>query len=279
MRIVKILLLVLTAAAVIAYSAVEIQAAFFTDKTPPVITFDTDTLQLSVHDDASALLDGVCASDDRDGDLTGQVLIRSVSQFTGENTALVSYIVFDSSDNMGTASRSVVYTDYTPPRFALNEPLVFAPSSSVALSSRLTAQDVLDGDISDSIRLVSSNLASGTEGEYVVAVQVTNSMGDTAEAALPVIIRRASAQAPVLALKEALVYLPEGSDFSARDYFLGLWESQAAADSGQTMQSSLSGVEVESNVNTDVPGCYKVLYRYRNGAGYEGCAGLAGVIE
>ena len=80
----------------------------------------------------SALLDGVCASDDRDGDLTGQVLIRSVSQFTGENTALVSYIVFDSSDNMSTASRSVVYTDYTPPRFALSEPLVFAPSSSVA---------------------------------------------------------------------------------------------------------------------------------------------------
>ena len=166
MRAVRILLFVLAAAVVLIYGAVMIRDNFFIDKTPPEIALDRDTIAVSVSDESSALLAGVTARDDTDGDLSGEVMVRSVSQFVSENTALVSYVVFDHSDNMATASRNVQYTDYRSPHFALSAPLRFRTGSTVLLSDRLSASDVMDGDLSGSVRLVDTNLNNDAEGIY-----------------------------------------------------------------------------------------------------------------
>ena len=92
------------------------------DTTPPQISCDTDTIDISVADPESVLLQGVTAKDDRDGDLTGSIMVKGVTNLLSGNTARVSYIVFDSSNNMATCQRTIRYTDYEKPRFALSQP-------------------------------------------------------------------------------------------------------------------------------------------------------------
>lgn len=189
MKAMKISLVVLTILAAAAYGWLQVRDRLMTDRTPPILSFDSDTLTLSVRDDRSALLTGVRASDDRDGDLSAEVMVRSVSQLIDGSTAKVSYIVFDSSDNMGVASRTLVYSDYESPRFALSEQLIFPVGGSVKLQDRLTATDVLDGDLTDAIRLSTDALNTYLEGNYRINVIVTNSMGDTVTLPLTVQIR------------------------------------------------------------------------------------------
>ena len=95
------------------------------DTTPPQISCDTDTIDISVADPESVLLQGVTAKDDRDGDLTGSIMVKGVTNLLSGNTARVSYIVFDSSNNMATCQRTIRYTDYEKHRFALSQPLIY----------------------------------------------------------------------------------------------------------------------------------------------------------
>ena len=64
MRAVRILLFVLAAAVTLLYGAVCVKDAFFTDKTPPVLSFDSETVSVSVSDGNDALLAGVTARDE-----------------------------------------------------------------------------------------------------------------------------------------------------------------------------------------------------------------------
>ena len=273
MRAVRILLFVLAAAVTLLYGAVCVKDAFFTDKTPPVLSFDSETVSVSVSDGNDALLAGVTARDDTDGDLSGEVMVRSVSQFVSENTALVSYVVFDHSDNMATASRNVQYTDYRSPHFALSAPLRFRTGSTVLLSDRLSASDVLDGDLSGSVRLVDTNLNNDAEGIYSVTVQVTNRMGDTATVELPVIIYSQSAQDPEITLTDYLIYLPAGTYFDPAGYLDQVTDplvpsTTVTNEDGEEVQLPAEGlrdaVTVDSNVDPDTPGVYRVIYTYTN---------------
>ena len=81
------------------------------DVTPPVITCSSDSIDASVTAGDEALLQGVMASDDRDGDLTDQILIKGVSPSLTDSSAQVTYIVFDSANNMASVTRTVRYTD------------------------------------------------------------------------------------------------------------------------------------------------------------------------
>lgn len=275
MRSFKILLAVVAVIVFGLYGAVRVRDSLLTDHTAPVISFDSDTVTVSVGDDESALLAGVTAQDNRDGDLSGQVMVRSISQFIEPRTALVSYIVFDAADNIGTASRNVVYSDYRSPHFALREPLIYRVGSTVTLTDRLSADDVLDGDLSGSIRLVSSNFNNTAEGTGTLTVQVTNSMGDAVQLELPVIFAVLSPQDPEITLTDALVYLPVGADFRAEDYLAEvtdpLYAPTAAGDEeeGEEPQTvDLRGaVTVDSNVDTGTPGSYRVFYTYQSGDG------------
>ena len=102
----------------------------------PVLTCDSDTLDISVSDGESVLLQGVTAKDKQDGDLTGNILISSISKMVG-GSARVNYLVFDSDNNVGSLTRTIRYTDYVPPRFQILKPLVYTPNEPVALLDRL----------------------------------------------------------------------------------------------------------------------------------------------
>lgn len=225
------------------------------DSTPPVITCDSDVVEIRVGADESALLKGVTAYDDRDGDLTDEIIIKGVSQLITADTAKVTYIAFDSSNNMTTTSRTVHYTNYEKPRFALTQPLVFLMGSQVRLMERLTASDVIDGDLSNSIRVTTQNVDTSRAGIYSVTVQVINSLGDVESLPLKVIISDSSVINPRVKLSDYIVYLEAGSRFDPHSYI--------------TAPAERYSVDIDSGVETAQPGVYEVTYTYQGDTAYQ----------
>lgn len=235
----------------LAFCGLRIYRQVTVDVTPPVITCSTDSIDVSVTAGEEALLQGVMASDDRDGDLTDQILIKGVSPSLTDSSAQVTYIVFDSANNMATVTRTVRYTDYEAPRFALSQPLVYSMNQTVTLLDRLTASDVLDGDISSGIRITSQNVINSQPGVYSVTAQVDSRLGSTVVLPLKVVITAGGPQ--LITLSDYLVYLPRGSAFDAAGYI----QSVTAPD-GTAL--SAGQVSIESPVDTSVPGTYHVGY-------------------
>lgn len=266
MRTLKTILIICLVLVTAAFAAGQVYSRVVTDTVPPVITLDSDSITVSVEDGRDALLRGVTASDAKDGDLTGQLIVSGVSKLISNNTAKVSYMVFDKAGNMASATRYVVYSDYHRPRFMLITPLVYSLGETVSITGRLQAQDAVDGDITSSIRVLSSDIISSTEGVYNLTLQVINSLGDTAQVTLPVTIRAEADGDSAVKLRRYLVYVGLGDNFEPRNYI----ESVSAG--------SVSDVRIDSNVDTQSAGCYLVTYTVTSG-GRSSSALMTVVVE
>lgn len=228
---------------------------FLEDDVPPVIVCEEDSIRISVEDGEEKLLEGVTATDNVDGDITERVMVKSVSPLITTDTAKVTYFVFDEAENVATASRTVQYRDYERPHFSLSEPLVYRVGNTVTLLDRLTAEDEIDGDISDNIRVTAQNLSVDYAGTYSVTVQVTNSMGDTAVLPLRVVMDSYGAVSHLVELTEYIVYVDEGDEFEPVDYVRRVRDYDYTA-------MDVSDLSIESNVDTSVPGNYEVAYTF-----------------
>ena len=266
MRTLKTILIICLVLVTAAFAAGQVYSRVVADTVPPVITLDSDSITVSVEDGRDALLRGVTASDAKDGDLTGQIIVSGVSKLISNNTAKVSYMVFDMAGNMASATRYVVYSDYHRPRFMLITPLVYSLGETVSITGRLQAQDAVDGDITSSIRVLSSDIISSTEGVYNLTLQVINSLGDTAQVTLPVTIRAEADGDSAVKLRRYLVYVGLGDNFEPRNYI----ESVSAG--------SVSDVRIDSNVDTQSAGCYLVTYTVTSG-GRSSSALMTVVVE
>lgn len=253
MRIFRLVLIALLAVVGILYGFSTAGELLSDADVPPQIQCGTEVLEVSVSDGESALLAGVTASDKQDGDLTDKLRIRGVSKLLTNDTAKVSYIVFDSDGNAAAATRMIRYTDYEKPHFSLKSALVYSQDEDIQLLDRLTAEDVVDGDITDSIRV--SALASTSDPEIkTVAVQVTNSMGDTARVTLPIVSYSGTDVRPEVFLRQYLVYIAQGGSFDADQYL-----STVSTPRGP---GNVDDVQITDTVDTSVPGTYYVYYRY-----------------
>lgn len=225
------------------------------DQTPPEIQVSGDVLEVSVHATEEAYLSGVTAWDNKDGDLTDSVIIEHLSKLTGEGTVKITYAVFDRAGNPATATRTLRFTDYTGPEFTLSQPLSYRLGATVTLLDRLKAVDLLDGEITNQIRITSQSISKDVEGVYYLGVQVTNSLGDTELLELPVIIQEEKENAPEILLSDYIVYLKAGEEFQPGQYVKTV---EDPAGNGKTEK-----VEVTSGVDPETPGVYEVTYRYK----------------
>ena len=229
-----------------AFVGTRVYTATQLDRTPPVLTCDSQVVEVGVDYTDADLLAGVTAVDDRDGDISASVLVKGVSRLITADTARVTYLAIDSADNLATLTRTVRYTDYEKPRFSLSQPLIFRAGGQVRVLSRLKASDLVDGDLSSAIRVTGQNVDTFLPGEYEITVQVTNSLGDTDTVKLKLIITD-STEPLKLALSEYIVYLDRGQRFDASQYIL--------ADNPRA-------VRTEGAVNTAAEGMYFVSYTY-----------------
>ena len=178
MKFIRILVLIVFVLVVGAWSVNVVLDKTVRDHTPPVITSDRDLLELSVKDDKSKLVSGLKATDDRDGDLTSEILVGSHSKFISEGVCDITYLVFDSSNNVGKYTRRVKYTDYTEPVFTLKEPLMFNSGDTVSMFSKISLTDCLDGDISSKVKIVVNDVDNSKLGTYYVTFEASNSYAD-----------------------------------------------------------------------------------------------------
>lgn len=74
------------------------------DRTAPVIAFPEEIPVYSEDMNESLLLAGVSAVDDRDGDVSGSLLIEKIAE-TSKGDVIVTYAAVDSSNNVAKASR------------------------------------------------------------------------------------------------------------------------------------------------------------------------------
>ena len=231
------------------YGFTQVKLRHFTDRTPPVISFDSDIVVISSNSGDQGLLQGVTATDKEDGDVTDKLVVQGVTQLLTKNTAKVTYAVFDSANNFATATRTVQYSDYEKPRFQLHQPLVFPLNQAVDIAKMLTATDLRDGDISANIRISSSSMDVLTPGLYTVTAQAINSLSDTEILPLKVIISGDAIVEPSFLLSDYVVYLNVGDPFDAQSYVQDV-------DGRKPVQADGSAVD------TSTPGIYHVAYSH-----------------
>lgn len=188
------------------------------DRVAPRFHDAQEELHLSVKDDADALLQGLTASDNRDGDLTNKILVERTSRFVEGGQIEVSYVVFDKANNMARHTRTVIYDDYTSPVLQLNEPLMYNEGEEVAVMDKLKLYDCLSGDITHKVKLEQSNVDDSRVGLYEVTISAITDYGEEMKATLPVNIIQYNALAPVITLSEYLVYVKKGETVHPKDY-------------------------------------------------------------
>ena len=272
---VAVLFTALCCAAFGAYYVLSRQAA---DHAAPEISFQSGEIEVSVGVTEAELLYGVTATDKRDGDVTGSLVVEGISELSPDQTATVTYAAFDKAGNVAKAERTLRYTDYQSPRFTLSAPLVFRSGISFNVLNYVGAEDVIDGTLDDRVKatLVSRESSITTEGVHEVEFRVTNSMDDTVYLTVPVEVCPSGAYNATVELSENLVYLKQGARFEPNSYLKTLRVSGEKIDLRNA--NDRVSVSCSSDVSTNTPGTYSVAYTVKYG-NYTGYTRLIVVVE
>ena len=230
------------------------------DNQPPIISFSEEAPEFSVHDPKQAYLQGVTASDDVDADVTASVVVESVKLIDQKGTLQVIYAAFDKAGNVAKAERQIKLTDYRSPRFDLNRSLTFSSTTGFNIFTIVTAEDVLDGDITHRVRAAALDPVDVyTPGISSMELSVRNSLGEIAKLVIPVEVYAAGTYQATLTLTDYMVYLPVGSELDAENYL----DTFSRTDMTMSLRDGIPegySLEVKSNVQADVPGVYTVDY-------------------
>ena len=274
------------------------------DASAPVFDMEKKELEISIRDGEAVLLQGIAAVDEKDGDVTDSIVIEKISNIYGDGQRLVTYAAFDSDNHVSEAEREITYRDYTSPRFALTGSLRFRSGSSINIDKIVKVWDCLDGDISSNVKIqMESSINNRVTGLYDIVYQVTNSAGDLAELPVQFEIYQPAANEITLKLTEYLIYY-DGSDINYGDYLKNIevgntiypFEGASFSDGeGESEDRETSGdrendiedeetsgdrendadaeavdyiskdrVNIQSHVDTAVPGVYPVYFYYES---------------
>jgi hypothetical protein len=227
------------------------------DTTGPVITLNGD--EVVKHEAGDSYKDGgASATDLVDGDLSGVVEVLSTVDASKPGSYTVSYGV---SDTVGNKAKGLVRTvkvqDTTGPVIKLKgEVLVTHEAGSSYTDKGASVMDVVDGDLSEEVNVVSTVDVS-KPGDYTVSYGVSDAAGNKSKEA----VRKVKVQdstGPVITLKgEALVTYEGGSSYT---------------DSGASATDNLDGdlteeIVVSGEVDTSLEGTYTLKYDVRDAEG------------
>ena len=258
MRRLKIAVCLIFVASCVIFAGYTVKSKMLEDHTPPVITCKDKTVTLSVQTDQKkqkkALLKGVKAEDNRDGDLTSSVRIASMSHFIAPGKRTITYVVFDKANQVGTLERTVQYKDYTLPKIHLKAPLRYSTTEvgKANLTENMTAEDCLDGDLTSQIRTsLDDGMYNAAAGIYKVTVTES---GDRQEQ---------MKEYPVLS--DYIAYTTVGHEIDPMSYVKGMEMNGATytyADDGEALAGTREAISVKSEVDYSKAGVYPVEYFY-----------------
>lgn len=261
------------------------------DTRGPDITMDSPTVTVSIHDDPSAMLEGVVSTDRNGEDVSDLLMVESLGNFITPGTREAKIVAFDQNGNASKTVRTVVYSDYTAPRISLSGPLSVPSNRVDSLLSRITVTDCLDGDISNHVLLSSKSgeleyLGVSEESKDVeMLLQVSNSAGDSLS--YPVTLEfYAPAQErlrPKIQLSDYLIYRKVGDKAVDPEDFLlsltldskeytydagnksfvpkGTTYAQLEEQGQQAQILPLRTVRITNPADMNTPGAYEITYR------------------
>ena len=264
MRLLRTVILICFLITVSVYGAIFVHGKINEDNISPVIVADTDEITVSVEATDEELLQGLTATDDKDGDVTSSLVVVSKNDFITKGTRKINYAAFDKHNNVGVYTRKITYTDYRSPRFRAQKPFHFVYSdddSSSTVFSQVTADDVLDGDLTSSIRIVYGSVSeSGTV--YPVVMSVTNSAGDTSSISVNAYREDTTSFAvPSPALSQYIVYTNAGNSLNPGNYLIGYYRNGIKSeftDHGKYFYEDITWDD--SGVDYNTPGEYVITY-------------------
>lgn len=283
MKRINVLLLMVLAVATGLFAGYHLWVHNRLDTVGPVLTIDEGILEVSVQDSEEALMQGIRAVDDRDGDVTATILVESIYGINDDNITTVTYAAFDRAGNVSKIQRQVRYKDYENPRFELYGSMTFTFGSGFDLLEYIGAVDVIEGDIGRRVHatLISDTKGITAQGRHQVKLQVTNNLGDTVEMVMPVEVFDPEWYVADVELTDYMIYLERGADFKPRDYLKGFILRGEFIDVHSMVQSDIE-LEISNGVNTNEPGVYEVSYilsKSLNLNTYSGIARLIVVVE
>lgn len=229
------------------------------DETYPEITMENEILEVDVKAKKKDFLVDVSAYDGKDGDITDKIVVESVSRFIKSGESIVSYAVCDNDKHVTRTSRKVRFKNYKPPVFTLNGPLIFNVTDKIDVSEKLGAKDMIDGDISDKLIITVDDTNSKTSGNFRLAAQASNSMGDTIYLDLPILVEKESNGGADINLKSYLIYSKVGKDIDFKNYVKEIIDTD-----GRKINPTVS---IKTDFDKNKAGTYSVNYYATNSKG------------
>lgn len=262
MRILRILLLILFIITAAIFGVDQFRSYMDRDTQAPVFQSNNDEITLSVTATEDDFLQGITATDDRDGDVTSTIAIAAKSNFIEEGVIRVDYAAFDSHNNIGSYSRRVTFNDYHSPRIYSSAPMVMRSGTSFDYTV-FRAEDVLDGDISEKIKVLIPSTSTSTTTEYPVEIEVTNNYGDVEKLSLNLdILDSADYNRIRPNLSEYIVYVPVGGSADLSSYLIGMRQGNTVRTFEEAEVDPASITVDDSMVDYTTPGMYPVFYIY-----------------
>ncbi len=252
MRILRGSVLTLFVITFIAFSLIFIREKITTDTTIPQITVEGEIIEVSLKATDEELLKGITAFDEKDGDLTSEIIIESVSRFIEPGVSRVTYAVCDNDNNIATATRKIRYKDYESPRFSLSEALCYSVYETPNLKKAISVKDSIVGDITSDMILTSDDYTKSVTGVFTINARVTTEKGDTAVLDIPLIVEDRSEAAPEIKLKKYLIYADKGEKLDFEDYLVSATDSEE--------RDITDDVTIETKINMKKEGTYLVHY-------------------
>lgn len=255
----------------------------------PVIKCEDDLITVSVDDKESKLLKGLTAEDKEDGDLTDDIRVVSMSHFIKGSKRKVKYVVFDSSNQAGVYEREVKYKDYTSPRIYMEKPLrcKLTEIEKIDLLDGVTAEDCIDGDLTNQIRTISDSLYYGVDGgQQSITFQVSNKAGDVRAVDVDLVITDPSdtdereKYYPILS--DYVVYTKAGKKLSLRKYIKGLEQNgtEYLYNEDDDLESRTKDkIKISEDIDYSESGVYTVDYSYRSEGGTKAVTKMYVVVE
>ncbi len=272
MRFLRVAVSILAAISLVA--AVGIYVVGLNDNDPPVITSLSGEYEAEVSCDVTdeELKELVKAVDPQDGDISDRVIVRRNLYFTEKGKVGITFAVCDSDNNVGKLNMNLNYTDYVSPKIEFLDDFVLRRRQSKDLMDDFKVTDVIDGDITKKLKVISADFNNNVAGEYLANCKVTNSHGDTTEMNIQLIVSDHLNQADIQ-LNKYCEYVSKGTQLDFGSYI-----ERVLNDDEHSF--GVSNVEIDaSEYNPDKEGIYNIYYRIRSGTGFATMTRMFVIVE
>ena len=261
MRTLRILALIISAVVLVGSGVL-----FFTSKgkndAPSITCSEDSAIIATVNTPDEELLKYVTAYDNQDGNLTDRIKVIRKNNFlsSSEKSTLITFSVCDSDNNVSSISRKLILSDYHSPKFSLSYDFIFPSGYTYDLKKYVTADDVLDGNLTKYVKLIATDFTN-TTGEYSANLKVSNSMADTSEINFNIIVTDKDWFDIKVRLNDYAVYTTVGQKVD----YLSLIKEISYKDKNHKHYDTDDLTIDDSAVNYLEPGTYNVFYSIIDG--------------